>query len=197
MYPPPPPPRPPPPLGPLSEALSTRIVRPSNLESSVRQGDHKAQTARRKKAKAANKRRPRRTGKKTIGGEEISYSTLFIASMAFWASDSCVYRTNPNPRLRPVSRSLTTTFSGHESNVSCVRQRSSWVSPDRLCGARHGLRAKRQTKPRKGRAGTASRSGNGETAWDLQLPRRRRTPQTSGAACPPQCAMLGRCYSRG
>lgn len=63
MYPPPPPPRPPPPLGPLSEALSTRIVRPSNLQASVRQGDHRAQTVR-KKAKAANKPRPRRTGER-------------------------------------------------------------------------------------------------------------------------------------
>ncbi len=38
-----------------------------------------------------------------------SYSTLFIADMAFWASSSLVYRTKPKPRLRPVSRSLTTT----------------------------------------------------------------------------------------
>jgi hypothetical protein len=29
--------------------------------------------------------------------------------IAFWASSSLVYRTKPKPRLRPVSRSLTTT----------------------------------------------------------------------------------------
>lgn len=38
-----------------------------------------------------------------------SYSMLFIAAMARCASSSFVYRTNPKPRLRPVSRSLTTT----------------------------------------------------------------------------------------
>jgi len=35
-YEPPPPPRPPPPLGPVSEALSTRILRPSKLNQDVR-----------------------------------------------------------------------------------------------------------------------------------------------------------------
>lgn len=39
----------------------------------------------------------------------VAYSTLFIAAMAFCASASWVYRTKPKPRLRPVSRSLTTT----------------------------------------------------------------------------------------
>lgn len=38
-----------------------------------------------------------------------SYSMLFMPAMAFWASASLTYRTNPNPRLRPVSRSFTTT----------------------------------------------------------------------------------------
>jgi hypothetical protein len=40
----------------------------------------------------------------------MTYSTLFIAEMAFCASSSLVYRTNPKPLLRPVSRSLTTTW---------------------------------------------------------------------------------------
>lgn len=37
---------------------------------------------------------------------------LFMAAMAASASASWVKRTNPKPRLRPVSRSLTTTYRG-------------------------------------------------------------------------------------
>lgn len=55
----------------------------------------------------------RNTGQDTkyaIGLALSAHSMLFIAVMAFCASSSLVYRTKPNPRLRPVSRSLTTTF---------------------------------------------------------------------------------------
>jgi hypothetical protein len=39
-----------------------------------------------------------------------THSTLFMAAIAASASVSEEKRTNPKPRLRPVSRSLTTTF---------------------------------------------------------------------------------------
>lgn len=41
---------------------------------------------------------------------DATHSTLFIAAIADSASCSLEKRTNPKPRLRPVSRSLTTTF---------------------------------------------------------------------------------------
>jgi hypothetical protein len=39
----------------------------------------------------------------------LTYSTLFMFCMAASASESWANLTNPKPRLRPVSRSLTTT----------------------------------------------------------------------------------------
>jgi hypothetical protein len=44
------------------------------------------------------------------GGSGPTNSTLFMAWMAFSASASWENRTKPKPRLRPVSRSLTTTY---------------------------------------------------------------------------------------
>lgn len=41
---------------------------------------------------------------------------LFMAAMALSASFSLVYRTKPKPRLRPVSRSLTTTFASQDDS---------------------------------------------------------------------------------
>lgn len=54
-----------------------------------------------------------------------SYSMLFMAVMAASASLSFVYRTKPKPRLRPVSRSFTTTCSDprEESRVRRVFSR--------------------------------------------------------------------------
>lgn len=49
-----------------------------------------------------------------LQGRLATYSTLFMAWMAASASDSWVKRTKPKPRLRPVSRSFTTTCEGSE-----------------------------------------------------------------------------------
>lgn len=80
-----PPPKPPPPPLPRSLALSTRMVRPSNLSKLV-------------------------SGEVGVNSEAATYSTLFMAAMAASAPASSAKRTKPKPRLRPVSRSLTTTY---------------------------------------------------------------------------------------
>lgn len=102
---------------------SDRCRRPYRRGSFVRQTYNpmlaKATTSSdgRKESGSRNKPRRGRTAKQVA--VRHPYSTLFISSMAFWASDSCVYRTNPNPRLRPVSRSLTTTFRGTRARLLC------------------------------------------------------------------------------
>lgn len=99
-----------PPRGPLSDALSTRMVRPSNLCAESRKSQYHPFDQKHSQVTAP------------IGG--TSYSMLFIAEMAFWASASWVYRTKPKPRLRPVSRSFTTTYANNfklENSSKCGR----------------------------------------------------------------------------
>ena len=53
--------------------------------------------------------------------EVFTNSTLFIAEMAESAADSSAKRTNPKPRLRPVSRSFTTICLGQPVRAECRR----------------------------------------------------------------------------
>ena len=145
--PPPPPPLPNPPRGPLSDALSTRIVRPSNL---VHVRPH-CQQAIDHSESAIGKRK-----------QCDSYSTLFMVAMAFWASPSWVYRTNPKPRLRPVSRSLTTTF-------PCPLLEAASYSSE------HSHQSHKRMQNQECLA-----SGRRKERSHIQLPRRGQTPRTSG-----------------
>jgi hypothetical protein len=51
-----------------------------------------------------------------------TYSTLFMAAIAASASESWAKRTKPKPRLRPVSRSLTTTCKVNSCQCILVTQ---------------------------------------------------------------------------
>ncbi len=124
---------------------------------------------------------------------------LFMALMAFWASSSLVYRTKPKPRLRPVSRSLTTTcksrFDGQHLSLFSRRRRRTRANvffPPLVGdgGGREGAHASVWTPIPLPSLLQLLRHGL-EKDFNILLLLRRHTPQTSGGAWPPQCARQG------
>lgn len=92
------------------------MVRPSNLPKS-QPGQRWAERMERevglwfqeaRRAEVAQGMRGVRRLAKRAEGASATYSTLFIEAMAASAAASSAKRTKPKPRLRPVSRSLTT-----------------------------------------------------------------------------------------